>query len=135
MRLVLYFLLFNIYLKINIIPFKVVPLGSHTPPETLLPLPVAVLEIFMSKCPQLFCHDLLDVVHSSKMTTFEVEFEFWEKEEVTRTQIIHTYIYIYIYMGIRDSSINTGIRLWALWIEYLCNRGSIPGRGTDLSFL
>ena len=30
------------------------------------------------------CHDLLDVVHSSKVTTFEVEFEFWEKE-VTRT--------------------------------------------------
>jgi hypothetical protein len=32
-------------------------------------------------------HDLLDVVHSSKMTTFEVEFEFWEKDEVTRAQI------------------------------------------------
>ena len=39
------------------------------------------------KCPQLVCHGLLDVVHSSKMTTFEVEFEFWEKEEVTCTQI------------------------------------------------
>jgi hypothetical protein len=46
----------------------------------LLPLPVAVLEIFMWKCPQLVCHDLLDVVHSSKMTTFEIEFEFGEKE-------------------------------------------------------
>jgi len=53
----------------------------------LLPLPVAVLEVFMWKCPQLVCHDLLDVVHSSK-TTFEVEFEFWEKEEVTQTQIM-----------------------------------------------
>jgi hypothetical protein len=71
----------------NLIPFKVVPFGSHTPPETLLPLPVAVLEVFIWKCPQLVCHDLLDVVHSSKMTTFEVEFEFWEKKEVTRTQI------------------------------------------------
>jgi hypothetical protein len=30
---------------------------------------------------------LLDVVHSSKMTTFEVEFEFREKGEVARTQI------------------------------------------------
>ena len=29
--------------------------------------------------------DLLDVVHISKMTTFEVEFEFREKEEVTRS--------------------------------------------------
>jgi hypothetical protein len=41
----------------------------------------------MCKCPQLVCHDLLDVVHSSKMTTFDVVFEFREKEEITRTQI------------------------------------------------
>ena len=41
----------------------------------------------MWKCPQLVCHDLLYVVHSSKMTIFEVEFEFREKEEVTETQI------------------------------------------------
>jgi hypothetical protein len=39
----------------------------------------------MWKCPQLVCHDLLDVVHNSKITIFEVEFVFWEKEEVTRT--------------------------------------------------
>jgi len=74
-------------LQINIIPFKVVPLGSHTPPEMLLPLPVAVLEVFMWKCPQLVRHDLADVVYSSKMTNFEVEFEFREKEEVTWTQV------------------------------------------------
>jgi hypothetical protein len=61
-------------------------LGSHTPPETF-PLLVGVLEVFMWKCPQLVCHDLLDVVHTSKMTTFEVEFEFQEKEEVTWTWI------------------------------------------------
>ena len=40
----------------------------------------------MWKCPHLLCHDLLDVVYSSKMMTFEVEFEFREKEEVTRNQ-------------------------------------------------
>jgi hypothetical protein len=57
-------------LQINIISFKVVPLGSHTPPETLLPLSVAVLAVFRRKCPQLVCHDLLDVVHSSKMKNF-----------------------------------------------------------------
>jgi hypothetical protein len=39
---------------------------------------VAVLEEFMWKCPQLVCHDLSDVVQSSKMTTFEVEIGFWE---------------------------------------------------------
>ena len=74
-------------LQISIVPFNVVPLGSHTLPETLLPLPVAVLEVFMWKCHQLVYHDPLDVVHSFKMTTFEVEFEFREKQEVARTQI------------------------------------------------
>jgi len=39
----------------------------------------------MWKCPRLVCHDLLDVVHSSKMTTFEVEFEFREEECHTGT--------------------------------------------------
>jgi hypothetical protein len=66
-------------LKINIVNFNVVPWKSHTPPEKLFPLPVALLEIFMWKCHQPVCHDLLDVVHSSKMTTCEVEFEFLEK--------------------------------------------------------
>ena len=74
-------------LQSTIITSKVVPLGSHTLLEMLLPLLVAMLEIFMWKCPQLVCHDLLHVVRSSKMTTFEMEFEFQEKEEVARTQI------------------------------------------------
>ena len=87
MRLVLRNSVLTIELKINIIRFKVVPLGSHTPPETLFPPPVAVLEVFMWKYPQLVCHDLLDVVHSFKMTDFEVEIEFRGKEEVTRGQI------------------------------------------------
>ena len=73
--------------QINIVPFKVVPFGSRTVPEKLLPLPVAVLEVFLWKCPQLVCHDLLDVVHISKMTDFEVKFEFREEEEVTRNQM------------------------------------------------
>jgi hypothetical protein len=53
----------------------------------LFPLPVAVLEIFKWTCPQLVCHDLLDVVHSSKIINIEVESEFWEKEEVTQMHI------------------------------------------------
>ena len=84
MRLVLFFFIWHL------------PINEHYPPQNsslgkphtagkLLPLPVAVLEFFMWKCIQLVCHDLLDVVHSSKMT-FEVEFEFWEKEEDTWNQ-------------------------------------------------
>jgi hypothetical protein len=51
-------------LKINIIHFRVVPLGRHTPPEKLFPLPVAVLEVFMwcvttfGCCPQFQNDDL-----------------------------------------------------------------------------
>jgi hypothetical protein len=41
----------------------------------------------MWKCPQLVCHDILDVVHSSKITNFGVEFVFNGKKEVTRSQI------------------------------------------------
>ena len=69
MRLVLKKFLLTTELQINIIPFKVVPLGSHRPPNTLLPLPVAVLQVFMWKCPRPVCHDILDIVRSSKMAT------------------------------------------------------------------
>ena len=86
-RQVLYIFLLTTEPQVNITPFKAVPLVRHTPPETLLPFPVAVLDVFMWKCPQLVCHDLLGVVHSTKTATFEVEFEFRGMEEDTRTQI------------------------------------------------
>jgi hypothetical protein len=50
----------------HLLQSNVVPLGSHTQPETLFPLLVGVLEEFMWKCPQLVCHNLLDIVYSSK---------------------------------------------------------------------
>jgi hypothetical protein len=81
MRLVLQIFLLTTELKINIIHLKVVPLGKHIPPEKFFPLPVAVFEVFMWKCPRLVCQDLLDIVHSFKLTTFEVEFEFQEKKK------------------------------------------------------
>jgi hypothetical protein len=56
-------------------------LGRHTPPETFFSLPVAVLEVFMWKYPQLVCHNLLDVVHTFKMTMLEVEFEFRKRKK------------------------------------------------------
>ena len=86
-RQVLYFVLLTTEPQVNITPFKAVPLVSHTPPETLLPFPLAVLDVFMWKCPQLVCHDVLGVVHSTKTATFEVEFEFRGMEEDTRAQI------------------------------------------------
>jgi hypothetical protein len=61
------------FLFITELQINIIPLGSHTPLEMLLPLPVAVPEFFTRKCPQMICHDLLDVVHSS---IFGVKFEF-----------------------------------------------------------
>ena len=47
MRLIFYLSVFCFFfLNINVIPFKIVPLGSYTPLETLFPLLVAALEVF-----------------------------------------------------------------------------------------
>jgi hypothetical protein len=42
-----YIFLFTTELQYNIVPLKVVPLDNHASPETLLPLLVAVLEVYM----------------------------------------------------------------------------------------
>jgi len=47
MGLMLQFFLLTTELQINIIRFKVVPLGSHIPPDRLLSLPVALLKVFI----------------------------------------------------------------------------------------
>ena len=58
---------FCFFSNINVIPFKIVPLGSYTPMETLFPLMVVVLEIFnwygfqhVSYNREKTCFDLLD---------------------------------------------------------------------------
>jgi len=45
MRLIQYNSVFIFKLKIEFVPFKIVPLGGYTPPETLFPLFVAALEV------------------------------------------------------------------------------------------
>jgi len=46
MRLIFLFTKFLFFPNINVIPFKIVPLGSYTPMETLFPLLLAALKIF-----------------------------------------------------------------------------------------
>ena len=46
MRLIFYLPKFLFYSNINVIPFKIVLLGSYTPMETLFPLLVAALGVF-----------------------------------------------------------------------------------------
>ena len=45
MRLIQYNSVFTFKLQIEFVPFKIVPLGGHTPPETLFPLFVATLVV------------------------------------------------------------------------------------------
>jgi hypothetical protein len=46
MRLTFYLPKFLFFSNINVILFKIVPLGSYTPMETLFPLLLAALEVF-----------------------------------------------------------------------------------------
>jgi len=45
MRLIQYNSVFTFKLQIEFVPFKIVPLGGYTPPETLFPLFVATLVV------------------------------------------------------------------------------------------
>jgi hypothetical protein len=61
MRLIFYLPKFLFFTNINVIPFKIVSLGSYTPMETLFPLLVAALEIFKRYGLQHVRYTLLDV--------------------------------------------------------------------------
>jgi len=58
-----------------VIPFEIVPSGSHTATEALFPLLVAVLESFCWNTFQLIMYALLDIIQSIKMAPFQVVFE------------------------------------------------------------
>jgi hypothetical protein len=45
MRLIQYISVLNFKLQIQFVPFKIVPVGGYTPPETLFPLFVATLVV------------------------------------------------------------------------------------------
>jgi len=45
MKLIQYNSVFTFKLQIDFVPFKIIPLGGYTPPETLLPLFVATFVV------------------------------------------------------------------------------------------
>jgi hypothetical protein len=75
-----------------------VPKGQHPFQSSSLVKPHTAGEVvstpssnaknLMWKCHRLVCHDLLDVVHGSKMTNFGAEFELREEEEVIHVRRI-----------------------------------------------
>jgi hypothetical protein len=82
MRLIFYLTTFLFCSNINVIPFKIVPLGSYTPMETLFPLLVEVLEVFSRYDLPHIRYTLLDVLWSPEITSFEDIFKFWKNEQV-----------------------------------------------------
>jgi hypothetical protein len=61
MRLIFYLPKFLFFSNINVILFKIVPLGSYIPMEMLFPLLVAVLKVFHRYGFQHAHYTLLDI--------------------------------------------------------------------------
>ena len=68
-------------------PLQSSSLGKPHTSGDVAPTPASSAGILHVEVPSDGLSRRLDVFHSSKMTTFEVEFEFRVKEEVIRTQI------------------------------------------------
>ena len=73
MRLIQYNSVFIFKLKIEIVPFKIVPLGGYTSPETLFPLFVAALEVANRNRFWLVGYSFFDVFHHPKMASFKAK--------------------------------------------------------------
>ena len=80
MRLIQYNSVFIFKLRIDFVPFKIAPLGGYTPPETLFPLFVAVLEVANRGRFQLVGYSFFDIFYRTKMASFEVNLQFWKKK-------------------------------------------------------
>ena len=87
MRLIQYNSVLTFKLQIELFPFKIVPLGGYTPPETLFPIFVATLVVANRNRFQLVGYSFFDVFHRPKMASFKVKLQFWEQKEVAWTQI------------------------------------------------
>jgi len=72
MRLIQYNSVLTFKLQIEFVPFKLVPLGGHTPPETF-PLFVATLVVANRNRFQLVGYHFFDVFHRPKMASFKVK--------------------------------------------------------------
>jgi len=87
MRLIQYNSVLTFKLQIEFVPFKIVPLGGYTPPETLFPIFVGTLVVANRNRFWLVGYSFFDVFHRPKMASFKVKLQFWEQKEVARTQI------------------------------------------------
>ena len=70
MRLIQYNSVFIFKPQIEFVPFKIVPLGGYTSPETLFPLFVAALEVANWNRFPLVGYSFFDVFYRPKMVYF-----------------------------------------------------------------
>ena len=73
MRLIQYNSVLTFKLQIEFVPFKIVPLGRYTPPETLFPIFVATLVVANRNRFWLVGYSFFDVFHRPKMASFKVK--------------------------------------------------------------
>jgi len=73
MRLIQYKSVLTFELQIEFVPFKIVPLGGYTSPETLFPLFVATLVVANPNRFKLVGYSFFDVFHRPKMASFKVK--------------------------------------------------------------
>ena len=73
MRLIQYNSVFIFKLQIKFLPFKIVPLGGYTSPDTLFPLFVAALVVANRNRFYLVGYNFFDVFHRPKMLSFKVK--------------------------------------------------------------
>ena len=73
MRLIQYNSVLTFKLQTEFVPFKIVPLGGYTPPETLFPLFVATLVVANRNRFKLVGYSFFDVFHHPKMASFKVK--------------------------------------------------------------
>ena len=73
MRLIQYNSVLTFKLQIEFVPFRIVPLGGYTPPETLFSLFVATLVVANRNRFKLVGYSFFDVFHCPKMASFKVK--------------------------------------------------------------
>ena len=73
MRLIQYNSVLTFKLQIEFVPFKIVPLGGYTPPETLFTLFVATLAVANRNRFKLAGYSFSYVFHRPKMASFKVK--------------------------------------------------------------
>ena len=83
--LICYLNVYWTHLKLQVISFKVWPLGSYRVVPTFFPLIIAVLEVIFHKCVWLIGYNFLYVFHRPDMMTLQLRFQLWEEAEMARS--------------------------------------------------